>query len=410
MGSTIVAAVLRGDNELYVANVGDSRAYLVRGDEIRQITKDHSWVQQQIDDGILTLEDARRHPRRSAITRSLGRRPDVEVDIFEEEFLPDDKLILCSDGLSDVVRDEEIKKITSEYKPQEAVEKMIDLANHRGGRDNITAIAISYPTDIAGPAGVLKWIVGSGILAVVATVAFIALKGIIWPPVPSPTPRTIIPTSPPTATPMPSTPTPVPPTLTPVPPTLTPTAKPTRSAAPVSPALTTPAPPTSTPSPTPQPTSTVGMVIPTPTPMLTATPKPTTAPTPTSTVTKSPIKLMQPANGATVSGLVIFEWIWPGGLSSGETLDVKVCKGEGCQPQFGKTNTWGTKWEWCPDDSKGVYRWKVEVIDKASQQPTGPASEVWEFTWVGESRRVCDTYTDPITGKTYDCKCRIECY
>jgi len=175
MGSTIVAAILRREKELYVANVGDSRAYLVRRDEIRRITRDHSWMQQQVDRGELTPEQARRHPRRSVITRCLGRRPDVEVDVFEAEFQPDDKLILCSDGLSDVVRDEEIKMIVSSYSPQEAVQKMIDLANHRGGPDNITTIALSYPAGIAGLTGVWRWIIGWSILAVVVLAAIVVL-------------------------------------------------------------------------------------------------------------------------------------------------------------------------------------------------------------------------------------------
>jgi len=66
-------------------------------------------------------------------------------------------------------------------------------------------------------------------------------------------------------------------------------------------------------------------------------------------------------------------------MRQGETLDVKVCKGGGCQPQFGKTNTWATTWAWCPDEGEGIYRWLVEVIDDVTKQPKGPTSEVWEF-------------------------------
>jgi len=106
---------------------------------------------------------------------------------------------------------------------------------------------------------------------------------------------------------------------------------------------------------------------------------PSPTPTPVPTPTPPSITLLEPANGARVSGLVTFRWIWPGGMRQGETLDVKVCKGGGCQPQFGKTNTWATTWAWCPDEGEGIYRWLVEVIDDVTKQPKGPTSEVWEF-------------------------------
>jgi len=296
MGSTIVAAVLRGENELYVANVGDSRAYLVHGDEIRQITKDHSWVQQQVDAGIVSPEEAKVHPRRSAITRCLGRRPDVEVDIFDEEFHPGDKLVLCSDGLCDVVRDEEIKKAVSEYKPQEAVERMVDMANHRGGPDNITAIAIGYPKGglaIAGPPGVFTKVgLGVGILAIVAMMTIVGVK-YIFPPraavLPGPTTPIITLTSPsPMATVSP-TPKPVTPTPTPVTPTLVPTASPTRGVALTTPPTKTPVSLTSTPTTEVAPTSTIATIS-TPPATFTATPPPTARPTsvPTSTATPTP--------------------------------------------------------------------------------------------------------------------------
>jgi len=405
MGSTIVAAVLRGENELYVANVGDSRAYLVRGDQIRQVTKDHSWVQQQVGDGILTPEEAKRHPRRSAITRSLGRRPDVEVDIFEEAFLPDDKLILCSDGLSDVVRDEEIEKIVSEYKPQEAVEKMVDLANHRGGPDNITAIAISYPTGIGGSTGIIKKIaLGLGILAVVVIAAIIGRSCIITPPIPTPAPSptlTITPTSPPPTATVTPIPTPVSPTPTPVPPTVTPTASPARSIAQTTPPTMTPTPPTPTPSPTPKPTSTLeatATLTPTPrrpTPTYTPT---TTTPTPISTLLPAPT-LIEPQSGKCLdSRSITLQWRWEPGLRlSGQWFVVVSIHTLGCpgreQPEWppDKALEPVTDNEYVLDTSVADigcnYEWQVAVeagrADGTSVEISEP-SEKWSFWWVGE--------------------------
>ena len=95
------------------------------------------------------------------------------------------------------------------------------------------------------------------------------------------------------------------------------------------------------------------------------------------------ITLSEPANGATVSGLVTFEWTWTGELGTDEKYDVKVCKGEGCPLVSGITNTDQKTWDWCPDAGQGVYHWKVEVIDEVSKDPKGAMSGVWEFTWGG---------------------------
>ena len=182
-------------------------------------------------------------------------------------------------------------------------------------------------------------------------------------------------TAAPPATPT-ATPTPAPTTPTPTP-ILTATSTPTPTATPTStPALTA----TSTPTPT---------ATPIPTPTLTATPTPKATPTATHTPTHTPtpvptgITLSEPANGATVSGLVTFSWEWSEQLEEGEVFDVKVCQGGGCPPESGKTNTDQKTWDWCPDTGEGVYRWKVEIIDEVSKNPKGPTSEVWEFTWEG---------------------------
>ncbi len=142
MGTTSVVGVLRG-NMAYVANVGDSRAYVIRKGKIKQITQDHSWVAEQVRAGLLTEEQARTHAQRNVITRSLGTQPDVEVDIFVEPLEEGDILLLCCDGLSGVVSDDEMRLIVERFPPQESVYHLIERANENGGPDNITAIVIA---------------------------------------------------------------------------------------------------------------------------------------------------------------------------------------------------------------------------------------------------------------------------
>jgi len=141
MATTIVAAVVRG-HELVVAHVGDSRAYLVRGGVIWPLTRDHSWVAQMVALGILTPAEAARHPYRRVVLRSLGPRPDVRVDVRRFSLEAGDALILCSDGLSDLVADGEIGWAARAWAPQQAVQALVAWANRRGGTDNIAAIVV----------------------------------------------------------------------------------------------------------------------------------------------------------------------------------------------------------------------------------------------------------------------------
>lgn len=135
------------------------------------------------------------------------------------------------------------------------------------------------------------------------------------------------------------------------------------------------------------PTETATVMLATHTPTLTATPMPTATPTatrvPTQTPTPAPvITLLEPLNGVFMSGLVTFRWTWSGTWGPDEFFDVRVCEGEGCEPQFGITNTRDfATYPWCPDAGEGIYRWKVEVIDSETKQSKGPTSEVWEFDW-----------------------------
>src|SRR6266568_3524783 len=141
MGTTCVAAVLRG-NMAYIANVGDSRAYLLRGTHVKQISQDHSWVAEQVRAGLLTEEQARTHAQRNVITRCLGTQAEVDVDVFHEELHEGDSLVLCTDGLSGLVSDEELQRIVDQFVPQESVYHLVERANENGGPDNITAIVV----------------------------------------------------------------------------------------------------------------------------------------------------------------------------------------------------------------------------------------------------------------------------
>jgi serine/threonine protein phosphatase PrpC len=141
MGTTVVTAVTHGQ-ELYLANVGDSRAYLMRNGKLKQVTRDHSFVEEQIRAGILTREEARAHPQRNVITRALGAKPDVEVDTYRGKLEPGDTVLLCTDGLSEYVQEPDLETALQLYPPQESVPRLIALANKRGGNDNITALVI----------------------------------------------------------------------------------------------------------------------------------------------------------------------------------------------------------------------------------------------------------------------------
>src|SRR5260370_28406433 len=141
MGTTCVTAVLRGDMA-YIANVGDSRAYIIRSSQVRQVSQDHSWVAEQVRAGILTEDQALTHAQRNVITRCLGTQADVEVDVFAESLQEGDSLVLCTDGLSGLVTDDDLQKIVDQFVPQESVYHLVERANENGGPDNITAIVV----------------------------------------------------------------------------------------------------------------------------------------------------------------------------------------------------------------------------------------------------------------------------
>ena len=146
MGTTIVAATCLG-RYLEVANVGDSRLYVI-SDEIRQITQDHSLVEEMVRMGGLDKETARNHPDKNIITRAVGARPDVEVDFFDVELQTGDMVLLCSDGLTNMVEDETICRILKgDGDLEDRVEELTRTANQNGGKDNISVILIELLAD-----------------------------------------------------------------------------------------------------------------------------------------------------------------------------------------------------------------------------------------------------------------------
>lgn len=142
MGTTIVACVIV-DGHLYVANMGDSRLYLISSDGIRQITMDHSLVEEMIRAGKLERENVRNHPEKNIITKAVGASLDAMPDFFELDISTEDRVLLCSDGLSNMVEDDEIEDIVREEDSLEnAVDRLIERANYYGGRDNISVVLI----------------------------------------------------------------------------------------------------------------------------------------------------------------------------------------------------------------------------------------------------------------------------
>lgn len=153
MGTTLTAAIFVEDR-VVLAQVGDSRAYLIRDGGHWQVTQDHSWVEEQVRAGMLSREEAERSPYRNVITRSVGAAQTVQPDFYTESSRIGDIWVLCSDGLTGHVEDSEIAHIAGSFAPSEAARQLIELANSRGGRDNITVFVLSVRDLIAIPADV----------------------------------------------------------------------------------------------------------------------------------------------------------------------------------------------------------------------------------------------------------------
>ena len=139
--ATTVVAVLVEEGVADIAHVGDSRVYLVRSGDIRRLTSDHSWVNEQVMSGVIDSDQARTHPLRNVVTRALGGKPDLEVDVQTLELESDDRILLCSDGLTTMLDDGEILNIVLEG-GVEAADRLIEAANRNGGEDNTTTVLL----------------------------------------------------------------------------------------------------------------------------------------------------------------------------------------------------------------------------------------------------------------------------
>ncbi len=197
MGTTLTALAITPTNKsksendsksVTVANIGDSRTYLLRGGEFRQVSVDHSYVQELVSEGLITREEARTHARRNIVTRALGIEPTVGVDTWTLPLIVGDRYLLCSDGLVDEVSDIDIEtclKLNSD--PQQTAIYLVAMANRNGGRDNITVIVVDVMADDKAPSSedsdstkrlsikykLARKLIISGILAVVATLAIV---------------------------------------------------------------------------------------------------------------------------------------------------------------------------------------------------------------------------------------------
>ena len=143
MGTTVICSLLSGQ-KLFIGNVGDSRLYRYRDNDLKQITRDHTLIQEMIDRGMYTVEEANAKMPKNLVTRALGLESNVEVDIVEETILSGDIYLLCTDGLNDMVNDEEIHLTLSKYSANlaQAADKLVQLANHYGGKDNISVALV----------------------------------------------------------------------------------------------------------------------------------------------------------------------------------------------------------------------------------------------------------------------------
>jgi serine/threonine protein phosphatase PrpC len=142
MGTTAIVA-MEYRNQLYIGHIGDSRTYLVRDQQIQQLTEDHSVVQQLVKAGAISQEEAQVHPYKNVITRCLGMQASVEPDVMALDLLPGDRVLMCSDGLTNMVTNEQILEVVSgSTEPHPACETLIAMANEQGGTDNITVVLL----------------------------------------------------------------------------------------------------------------------------------------------------------------------------------------------------------------------------------------------------------------------------
>ncbi|RTL55027.1 MAG: Stp1/IreP family PP2C-type Ser/Thr phosphatase [Rhodocyclaceae bacterium] len=161
MGTTLVAAVF-SDNRLIEAHIGDSRLYRLRGGELSVVTKDHSLLQEQIDGGIITPEQARYSQNKNLVTRALGVGAEVEAEIHVHDVLPGDIYLLCSDGLNDMVEDDEIGMALQMLSSNLSLcaDHLVQMANDNGGRDNVSVILVKVKQPFPAPGGWWRKVAG----------------------------------------------------------------------------------------------------------------------------------------------------------------------------------------------------------------------------------------------------------
>jgi serine/threonine protein phosphatase PrpC len=392
MGTTLVAAVLLG-RKVFVANVGDSRAYLINKQGITQITEDHSWVEEQVRAGLLTPEQARRHPQRNLVTRALGSKPAVEVDLFEGEIGAGDALLLCSDGLTGRVEDQELAAMVREHAPQQAAKLLVDLANERGGNDNITVLIVSAQEEPATvkapilppvpkkPDRSLPFI---PILGGVAAILVLVLGGLGVKSLLDR--RSTTPTSP-VAVATTTTPT------SEVPPTTEVVSTPAQIVSPTVEGPTAPVSPTSTLAPVVSPT-TRPRNTPVPPPP-SRTPKSTPKPLPTP-------RLEEPAEDAELRGEQTFRWSHSGSLPAGAAFEVLIWRPGDSQHNGAETPINALEQRINLDNvsfmaqQAGDYLWSVRVIG-ADGKPLSPEAPFRRFVYLGPQEGPGSPSTEPTT-------------
>jgi serine/threonine protein phosphatase PrpC len=148
MGTTVVAALVSG-NTMTLGSAGDSRCYLARDGQLRQLTQDDSWVSAALGEGILNSDDVERHPLRNVITKAVGARDSIDIEVIEQTLQSGDVALLCSDGLHGMVSDDEIARILASGSGslEEATSSLVDAANEAGGRDNVSVVLLRYSDD-----------------------------------------------------------------------------------------------------------------------------------------------------------------------------------------------------------------------------------------------------------------------
>ena len=140
MGTTLDVCLIY-NSRIYIGHVGDSRVYRIRKEFMRRLTKDHSYVQTLVDDGTITKEEAYSHPKKNMLTKARGCVETVEPDVYTKTFIKDDIILMCSDGLTNMIREENIYEIIKQDK-ENAIENLVKQANDNGGLDNITVVII----------------------------------------------------------------------------------------------------------------------------------------------------------------------------------------------------------------------------------------------------------------------------